>query len=115
MSTESLPLQFGLKPSTIEKINQVFAQYPEIEQAILYGSRAKGNYRRGSDIDLTLIGDLSYQQLLHLETAIDDLLLPYKVDLSLYTQIDNPDLLAHIQRVGVVFYPVQSSMDKPAT
>jgi predicted nucleotidyltransferase len=54
MSTESLPLQFGLKPSTIECINQVFAQYPEIEQAVLYGSRAKGNYRRGSDIDLTV-------------------------------------------------------------
>jgi uncharacterized protein len=104
MSTESLPLQFGLKPSTIECINQVFAQYPEIEQAVLYGSRAKGNYRRGSDIDLTLIGNLSYNQLLRLETAIDDLLLPYKIDLSLYTQIDDPELLAHIQRVGTIFY-----------
>ena len=104
MSTESLPLQFGLKPSTVEQINQVLAQYPNIEQAVLYGSRAKGNYRRGSDIDLALFGDLSYNQLLHLETAIDDLLLPYKVDLSLHTQIDNPDLLAHIQRVGTVFY-----------
>jgi uncharacterized protein len=115
MSTEALPLQFGLKPSTIERINQVFAHYPEVEQAILYGSRAKGNYRRSSDIDLTLIGDLSYRQLLHLETAIDDLLLPYKVDLSLQTHIDNPELLAHIQRVGVVFYAVQSSMPNPAT
>jgi uncharacterized protein len=108
MSTESLPLQFGLKPSTIECINRVFAQYPEIEQAVLYGSRAKGNYRRGSDIDLTLIGNLSHNQLLHLETAIDDLLLPYKIDLSLYTQIDNPELLAHIQRVGTVFYQRRS-------
>jgi uncharacterized protein len=115
MSTESLPLQFGLNLSTIDRINQVFAQYPEIEQAVLYGSRAKGNYRRGSDIDLALIGDLSYNQLLHLETAIDDLLLPYKVDLSLCAQIDDPDLLAHIQRVGAVFYPVQSSIVKPAT
>jgi uncharacterized protein len=104
MSTENLTLQFGLRQSIIAEINGVFAQYPEIEQAILYGSRAKGNYRNGSDIDLTLIGDLTYNQLLQVENAIDDLLLVHTIDLSLYRQIDNPELLAHIQRVGQVFY-----------
>lgn len=71
----------------------------------MYGSRAKGTYRAGSDIDLTLFGEaLTYIQLDRIETEIDDLLLPYTVDLSLYTQIENTDLLDHIQRVGQVFY-----------
>lgn len=97
--------RFGLKQHTISAIQNVFARHPEIEQAVLYGSRAKGNYRPGSDIDLTLFGDaLTYTQLDRIETEIDDLLLPYTLDLSLYTQIDNADLLDHIQRVGQVFY-----------
>ena len=96
---------FGLKAHTISAISKVFAQHPEIEQAVLYGSRAKGTYRHGSDIDLTLLGDaLSYTQLNRIETEIDDLLLPYTVDLSLHTQIECADLLSHIQRVGQVFY-----------
>lgn len=86
-------------------INGVLARYPEIDRAILYGSRAKGTYRQGSDIDLTLIGPgLAYSQLQRIETEIDDLLLPYTVDLSLHHQLTSPDLLAHIERVGVVFY-----------
>lgn len=105
MPTENRTLDFGLKETTIEKIQGVFAKYPEIEKAVLYGSRAKGNYRNGSDIDLTLIGDsLTYNQLLRIEMEIDDLLLPYKMDLSLYRQIENPDLLEHIDRVGITFY-----------
>jgi len=47
---------FGLSDKTITKIHQVFNQYPEIDKAILYGSRAKGAHRTGSDIDLTLAG-----------------------------------------------------------
>ncbi len=71
----------------------------------LYGSRAKGNYRDGSDIDLTLMGDaLSHAQLNRIETQIDDLLLPYTIDLSLFEHIDNANLIDHIRRVGVVFY-----------
>ncbi len=105
MPTENCALSFGLKETTIEKIQSVLARYPEIEKAVLYGSRAKGNYRNGSDIDLTLMGDgLTHNQLLRIETEIDDLLLPYKMDLSLYQQIENPDLLKHIDRVGITFY-----------
>ena len=48
---------YGLKEKHIKAINSVFSKYPQIEKAILYGSRAKGNYRNGSDIDLTLVGD----------------------------------------------------------
>lgn len=100
-----LSAQCGLSPATIAKIIAVFAQYPALEKALLYGSRAKGNYRPGSDIDVSLFGDtLSYAQLGQIETQLDDVLLPYSFDLSLFNHIDNPDLVDHIRRVGIVFY-----------
>ena len=78
---------------------------PDIEKVVLYGSRAKDNYREGSDIDLTLMGDaLSHAQLNRIKMQIDDLLLPYTIDLSIFELIDNANLIDHIRRVGVVFY-----------
>jgi predicted nucleotidyltransferase len=97
--------RFGLKNSTIEKIESVFRQYSAIEKAVLYGSRAKGNYRDGSDIDLTLFGeDLGYDLLGSLTDNLDDLLLPYTFDISIYDQLKNDNLREHIDRVGKVFY-----------
>ncbi|HEY8388843.1 MAG TPA: nucleotidyltransferase domain-containing protein [Parasegetibacter sp.] len=98
-------MMYGLKSEAISSIGKVLAKYPEVEKAILYGSRAKGNYRSGSDIDLTLMGENLTLTVLHrIENELDDLLLPYKIDLSLFHQIKNPELLDHIQRVGKVFY-----------
>lgn len=98
-------MRFGLKEETIEKINSVLSKFPEVEKAILYGSRAKGNFKRGSDIDLTLTGSgLTHQALLRIDNELDDLLLPYHIDLSILENISNPDLIEHIERVGVVFY-----------
>ncbi|MBE9070170.1 nucleotidyltransferase domain-containing protein [Leptolyngbya cf. ectocarpi LEGE 11479] len=102
---QSDPLQFGLKQSTIEQITHVLQQYAEIERTIIYGSRAKGNYRPGSDIDLTLMGQgLTHGHLLQIEQQLDDLLLPYLFDLSIFSHIENPDMIAHIDRVGLLFY-----------
>jgi len=96
---------FGLDESVIGALNSVFAACPQIERVILYGSRAKGTYRSGSDIDLTIVGDeVTHGQLLALANRLDDLLLPYKIDLSLLRQIGNPELLDHIRRVGVIFF-----------
>ncbi len=96
---------YGLHNDDIKRICAVFAAHKEVRQAILYGSRAKGNERPNSDIDLTLLGDhLNLSLLFHIDNELDDLLLPYTIDLSLYHQIDNPSLLAHITRVGKVFY-----------
>jgi predicted nucleotidyltransferase len=95
----------GLPPETIKKIQQVFANYSEVERVCLYGSRAKGDFQNGSDIDLTIMGDaLSSAQSLRIENELDELLLPYKIDLSLFRQIENTDLIEHIRRVGVEFY-----------
>lgn len=83
----------------------MFAKYPQIEQAVIYGSRAKGNYKNGSDIDLTLHGkDLTFALLCQILTEIDDLLLPYTIDLSIFHTLKDPDFIEHIQRVGMAFY-----------
>ena len=101
---------FGLKEKHIEAINTCFAKFGNIEQVVLYGSRAKGNFRTGSDIDLTIVGELTYSEILKLENELDDLLLPYKIDLSLKHQISNPDLIGHIDRVGKLFYDNSSKL-----
>ena len=103
---------FGLSPATIEQIQGVLAHYPAVEQAILYGSRAKGNYRAGSDIDLTLRGNISHHQLLAIQNELDDLLLPYCLDLSLLDTLSYPPLLEHIHRVGIIFYTANPSPDR---
>lgn len=98
-------VKFGLKQAILDKINKVFSAHPFIQQVILYGSRAKGNFRNGSDIDLTIRGeDVTLSQLLKIENELDDLLLPYKIDLSLLHQINEPDLVDHIRRVGIVIF-----------
>jgi predicted nucleotidyltransferase len=98
-------MKSGLTSEVIEKIRNVLSKHKEISSAILYGSRAKGNFKPGSDIDLTLKGDkLDLSKLAKINSEIDDLSLPYTFDFSIYDQISNPDLLQHINRVGIKFY-----------
>jgi len=105
MGNDGVNLQFGLKVSTTERIKGVFTCHPEVRQVVIYGSRAKGNYRNGSDIDLTIIGEsVSLSELMKIEAELDDLLLPYKIDLSLLHKIGDASLLDHIKHVGAVFF-----------
>lgn len=108
-------MRFGLDELTIEKIGRIFARYERIEKAVVYGSRAKGNYKNGSDIDLTLmrsaetpadskISDADARDICRILNDIDDLLLPYTVDLCWFEAIQNPLLREHIERVGCLFY-----------
>ncbi|MGR3219037.1 MAG: nucleotidyltransferase domain-containing protein [Candidatus Anammoxibacter sp.] len=98
-------MQYGLKEKTIREINIVFEKYKEVTEVVLYGSRAKGNFKSGSDIDFTLKGDkLNLQPVNRISTDLDELLLPYTFDISIYSHIDNADLVEHIGRVGVAFY-----------
>jgi predicted nucleotidyltransferase len=95
----------GLNDNTIQKIRNVFTLFPEVEETILYGSRANGKFKPGSDIDLTLKGfGLNLSVINKISMELDDLLLPYTIDLSIYQQIGNADLIDHIKRVGVLFY-----------
>jgi uncharacterized protein len=98
-------MPYGLEKETLEKIIGIFAQYGAVQEAIIYGSRAKGNHKPGSDIDLTLKGDdLNLKILNQISLDLDDLLLPYTFDLSIYHHIQQLDLIDHILRVGKVFY-----------
>ncbi len=100
----------GLKQPHVDKIRRVLSEHPEVEKAVLYGSRAKGTNRPGSDIDIALAGNrLDLQVLNKISQELDDLLLPYNIDLCIYHQIDDPDLVNHISRVGKVLYAVDST------
>ena len=98
-------MSFGLDQETLAKIISVFAAHTEVEKVLIYGSRSKGNYRRGSDIDLTLIGKYLNVSILNaIKIELDDLNTPYLFDLSLFDSLHSPDLEEHIARVGQVFY-----------
>ncbi len=93
---------FGISQNALDKIKSVLFSAQGIEQVILYGSRAKGNYKEGSDIDLVIKGNLTFDDLVKISVSLDDLNLPWKIDLSLYSQIKNENLLEHINKVGKV-------------
>ena len=99
-------MAYGLKDKTIQNIKGVLSKNQLIEKVILYGSRAKGNYELGSDIDFTLIGDnLTLGNTVYpLMEGLDELYLPYTFDISIFNEIDDQDLIDHIKRVGQVFY-----------
>ena len=98
-------MDHGLDNDTIQMIQQLFSKYEKVHQAILYGSRAKGTHTAGSDIDLALKGkDLSIKDVLQLRVDLDELNLPFTIDLTLYDETQNQDLLDHIDRVGTLLY-----------
>ena len=98
-------MDFGLSPAVIARLREVFARFPGVDKAVLYGSRAMGTHKTGSDIDLTLYGEkLTLEQLAVIASELDDLLLPYTIDLSIFASLNNADLCEHISRVGKVFY-----------
>lgn len=100
--------QFGLSQRVIDSIRSVLARHPSVRRALVYGSRAKGNHKPGSDIDLSLCEEpgqsISPREVARILDEIDDLLLPYTLDLSVFEQLGNAELRAHIERVGQVFY-----------
>lgn len=96
---------YGLTDNELSELRVLLARCEEIDQAILYGSRAKGNYKPFSDVDITLVGSgLTRSHLNRLAADLDDSPLPYSFDLSILHQLKNPDLLEHIQRRGIVIY-----------
>ena len=105
----------GLPDSAMAAIQRVLATYPEVEAAILYGSRALGRYRPASDIDLTLTGHaISNATLARIDADLDDLLLPWVIGLSAPAAIHHPALLEHIQRAGVLLYQRPDTPTFPA-
>lgn len=95
----------GLDQDEILNMQEIFSRHENIEKVILYGSRAMGNWKPYSDIDLTVLGKgVTLDQIHEIENELDYLLLPYKIDLSIFDHIKNKDLLSHIDRVGIPFF-----------
>jgi predicted nucleotidyltransferase len=89
----------------VEQIAGVLARFPDVERAVLFGSRAKGVQKPGSDIDLALYGDsINWRVLGRIDDALDDLLLPYCFSLISHDAKTDPAVAAHIGRVGQILY-----------
>jgi len=95
----------GLKERNRVKIRQVLASHPQVERAVLFGSRATGTYRPGSDVDLALAGDgLTHSDLGVIGAAMEATTVPQIVDLVLWSSTGNQVLADHIRAIGVEFY-----------
>lgn len=98
------PTRFGLRDALWQRITAALLRHPGVEAVVLFGSRAKGTHRPGSDIDLAVQGPtLTVADELTLKGWLDDLDLPWFFDLVRYDDLAHaPDLRAHIARVGQV-------------
>jgi type I restriction enzyme S subunit len=106
-------MMYGLQDIEIQKIQSVLAKYPEVDEAVLYGSRAKGNYKPYSDIDLTLKGSAALESLhWRIDFDLDDLLLPYFMDLSVFSTLRNQEFVEQINRTGKILYAKQNNLNK---
>jgi predicted nucleotidyltransferase len=95
----------GLSDEDLNNIVRIIEKNPKITDAVLFGSRAKGTFSNGSDIDIALKGeDLSLNDVLDLSIELEELFLPYKFDLVIYERIKEEALKEHITRVGVSIF-----------
>jgi len=102
-----LAVKTGLTSSTILTLQQAFSAYAEIEKAVLYGSRAKGNFHQRSDIDIALYGQhIDNKLIAHLLLELDDSDIIWQIDLQNYQQIKNQTLQEHIDRIGLPIYSI---------
>lgn len=97
---------FGLEESDMEAINQILMTYDEIDEAYIFGSRAKGNYRQGSDVDIALKGEyIRRSQVLEISNLLnEETNMPYRFDIVHFDSIDKRELSEHILRVKKVIY-----------
>ncbi len=99
-------MRFGLSDNVVSELQGVFRQFPKVHEVRIFGSRAKGNYTEGSDIDLAVVydGDSHYVEMMEMDVRIDDLALLYKVDLLDYKRYEDTPIGEHVRRVGKLFY-----------
>lgn len=97
---------FGLSEADLETLIAILRSFPQVERVVIYGSRALGTHRPGSDVDLALFGgpDLNHGVLRLLTEALEESSLPYLFDLTVFETLNHPGLREHILRVGQVLY-----------
>jgi uncharacterized protein len=97
---------FGLKAHNVEEIKSIIGQFSEVKVAKIFGSRAKGNYKNGSDVDIALYGEnMSNEIALKISGILnEDTIMPYHFDILSYNNLKNTDLVSHIDKVGQILY-----------
>ena len=109
-------LKFGLKERDIKTIEGIFIKHSDVEEVHLFGSRAKGNYKSGSDIDLAIITEAILPKTISIiTTEFEESSLPFKVDLVHFPTLKSADFIDHIKRVGIVFYKKRNPQVLPIT
>ncbi len=99
-------MKFGITGKSFDMILKVLSSCVEIERAMIFGSRAVGNYRKGSDIDLAIYGKKITSNLVN-DISVklnEELPLPYYFDIVHYESLDHENLKKHINTHGKLFY-----------
>ncbi len=99
-------MNFGLSEKSYNLILETLQKFPEIEKTIIFGSRAMGNYKKGSDVDLAIKGkNVNFDTVLKLHSILEqDLPLPYFFDIVDYKELENENLKEHIEKFGIVLF-----------
>lgn len=105
--------EFGLDPNEQDIIRSVFRRHPEVAEARVFGSRAKGNAGPASDVDIVLSGVTSHALLARIMGELDELPLPYRFDVTADELLQHAPLRGHIERVGRVFYQRETTTATP--
>lgn len=98
-------MSFGLTKKQMERIRSVFERYPEVKKVVLFGSRAMGNFKKGSDVDLAVMDSIKPETIMEIAAVLnEETELPHLFDLVGYQTIADQELKQHIDQHGVVFY-----------
>lgn len=98
-------MTYGLNEKELKIIIEKIMNRPKIKKAVIFGSRAKGNYKKGSDIDIALYGNDMENEIMMLARELNEHTnLPYFIDVLDYDEIDNPELKNHIDKFGKIIF-----------
>lgn len=97
--------KYGLKERDLKTIFEILDKYKEVKLVHIFGSRAKGTQKTGSDIDLAIMNEeVSDTTIIKIKSELEDSSLPYFVDLINFPEIKHSEFRDHINRVGKIFY-----------
>lgn len=99
-------MNYGLKEEDLAHIIMVIKMFPEIDKAVIFGSRAKGTNKNGSDVDLAILGEkITFDTIAKLHSLLEDQSpMPYLFDIIDYTHLKHGELKRHIERAGKTIY-----------
>ncbi len=102
---------YGVPVKIFQSIVATIYKNKKIKKVVLFGSRAKGNYKKGSDIDIAVFSkNLSYNEFMKIKVDLAELMIPYTIDAINFSSIKNNNLIEHIKRVGKVLFNSNSKV-----